>query len=314
MAKKLIIGSRGSKLAMIQSNWVKSELEKNYPDLTVEIKEIQTQGDKILDVALSKIGDKGLFVKELETELLAETIDLAVHSMKDMQTTLPDGLEIAVTTKREDLRDVVCMSKANIAAGKKSISEINTVGTSSLRRTSQLKRRYPHINFVDLRGNLGTRFKKLNEGQMDAMILAAAGVNRLGEAEFSAQVTECLDPNEILPAVGQGALAIEIASKRSDVKEIISVLNSKNDELIVKGERAFLRNLEGGCQVPIGIYSELNTDQVKYTGMVSSLDGARYLREEISGALRDAEKLGLELSKKLLNAGAKEILERIARD
>lgn len=309
---KLIIGSRASRLAMIQSRWVKAELERFYPELEVEIKEIQTQGDKILDTALSKIGDKGLFVKELENELLAGTVDLAVHSMKDLQTTLPEGLEIAVTSIREDVRDIICASKSNI---NKTIKDFKTIGTSSLRRVSQLRRKYPEIDFVDIRGNLSTRFRKLDEGQMDAIVLAAAGVKRMaadGE-DYMDRIVEYLDPLEILPAVGQGALAIEIASNRTEVKTLLEKLNSAKDSQIVAGERSFLRTLEGGCQVPIGIYSEPNGEQIKYTGMIASLDGKEYIRSDISGALADSEALGIKLAEELVKAGGLEVLKALSR-
>lgn len=305
---KLTIGSRGSKLALVQSNWVKSELERIYPELKVEIKIIQTQGDKILDVALSKIGDKGLFVKELENELLVGTIDLAVHSAKDLETKLPSDLEIACFTKREDIRDVLCFAKhKNI----KTLEEAKVIGTSSLRRVAQLKAKYPHLDFIDIRGNVDTRFKKLDDpnNDYDGIVLAAAGINRLAPSvnDFRDRISIYLEPDEILPAVGQGALAIEIASKRSEIKDLLTKLNSRADELVVKGERAFLRKLEGGCQVPVGIYSEPEGTQVKFTGLVASLDGSQIIKDEICGELDDSETLAESLAQKLLDQGAKDI-------
>lgn len=308
--EKLIIGSRDSQLALIQSNWVKDRLEQEYPDLKVEILKIKTQGDKILDVALAKIGDKGLFVKELETKLLDNSIDLAVHSMKDLPTRLPEGLEIAVTTEREDTRDVLCLSAAAQKKGINDISKAKNIGTSSLRRIAQLKNKYPHINFKDIRGNLNTRFKKLDDENetYDGIILAAAGIKRMALEE---RISDFLEPQEILPAVGQGALALEVNSSRTDVKKIIRVLNSSKDELIVKGERAFLRSLEGGCQVPIGIYSQLNDLELTYDGVIASVDGSDIIRASVTGALDEAEKLGLELAQKLLDMGAKGILDSL---
>lgn len=293
---------------------VKEQLENAHSGLEVSIKKIKTQGDKILDVALSKIGDKGLFVKELENALLDESADLAVHSMKDMMTTLPPGLEIAVTSEREDVRDVLCLSK-HASDDKKAWQNIKTIGTSSLRRVAQLKRLYPNIDFVDIRGNLNTRFKKLDDPKngLDGIILAAAGVKRMGWGD---RISVYLDPQEVLPAVGQGALAIEIKSSRDDVKKLINSLNSPQNELIVKGERSYLRTLEGGCQVPVGIYSQIIDESIsivtiKYTGIVANLDGSKYLREEIIGELKDSEELGEKLAYKLLDQGAKEILDSL---
>jgi hydroxymethylbilane synthase len=305
---KFIIGSRDSRLALIQAQLIEAELKKLYPELEIEIKKIKTQGDKILDTALSKIGDKGLFVKELEKELLDESIDLAVHSMKDLPTILPEGLEIAATSTREDVRDVVCISPKALSEGIIDISKAKIIGTSSPRRIAQLKRKYPHIKFVDIRGNLNTRFRKLDAGsistvdakqqRLDGIILAAAGIKRLGAED---RITQYLDPLEILPAIGQGALAIEIKSSRADIKKIVSKLNSPVDEVIIKGERAFLRALEGGCQKPIGIYAQLcGTDTITYTGMIADENGNNYLRASIEGNLCDAESLGTKLAAEVL--------------
>lgn len=312
MIKKIVIGSRDSKLAMVQTDWVAAELKKFYPELEIEIIKIKTQGDIILDVALSKIGDKGLFTKELENELLAGTIDLAVHSMKDLPTKLPEGLEIAATTKREDVRDVVCMSNHALARGVDHISKAGRVASSSLRRVAQLRSIYPEIDFVDMRGNLQTRFTKLDDeaNGIDAVILAAAGLNRLGLE----RITQYLDPEEILPAVGQGALGIEIKSGRHDhLREFLrKALNSETDEKIIIGERAFLRKLEGGCQVPIGIYSQLeNGRTVTFDAMVASVDGTEIVDGFVMGDINKAEALGIELAEELIDAGAKNILNNI---
>ncbi|MDA0771594.1 MAG: hydroxymethylbilane synthase [Cyanobacteria bacterium] len=306
---QLRIGTRDSKLALVQTRWVRDILLLQYPDLAIEIIEIKTQGDKILDIALSKIGDKALFTKELENELLLGTIDLAVHSMKDLPTQLPKGLEICVTSTREDIRDVVCFSGYS---GVVSLKQAKTIGTSSLRRIAQLQNKYPQINFVDIRGNLQTRFKKLNNpaNGFDGIVLAAAGLNRLGMQD---SIGEYLNPLEILPAVGQGALAIEIKSGRDDLTEFLrKSLNSPVDEAIVKAERAFLRRLEGGCQVPIGVYSTLRgfgeNALIEIVGIVASLDGSQIIRLEHSGSVTQPERLGQELAEQFLATEAKEIL------
>ena len=306
MTDKLKIGSRESKLALIQTDWVKAKLQEKYPDLEIEVIKIKTQGDKILDTALSKIGDKALFTKELENKLLDETIDLAVHSMKDLPTVLPDGLEICATSEREDVRDVVCYSKYS---GVSSLDQAKTIATSSLRRTAQLKSYFPKADFVDIRGNLQTRFQKLNDeaNAIDALILAAAGIKRLGDKDL---IDQYLDPYEVLPAVGQGALAVEIKSNRSDLKAMIR--NAVNDEITEKTiyiEREFLRTLEGGCQVPIGCYSEYSDDEFLITGLVSNLDGSEQITR--SRKSKDHLDLGKNLAQELIEAGAKDLLNSI---
>lgn len=313
MIKKLIIGSRDSKLALIQTELVRDALLETYPGLEIEILKIKTQGDKILDVALSKIGDKGLFTKELENELLAGNIDLAVHSMKDLPTNLPDGLEIACTSPREDVRDVACLSDHAKARGIESIADAQVIATSSLRRIAQLKSLYPDKEFVDIRGNLQTRFQKLNdpENKIDALILAAAGIIRLGEENW---IDEYLDPQEIFPAVGQGALGIEIKSGNPELREFLrEALNSEIDEMIIRAERSFLRVLEGGCQVPIGIYSEEDEGSLVLQGIVCSLDGTDDVAGLVGGAIEEAETLGIELAEMLLEEGAAELLKVIRR-
>lgn len=305
--KKLKIGSRESKLALIQTEWVKEKLLSKYKDLEIEIIKIKTQGDIILDVALSKIGDKALFTKELENKLLDETIDLAVHSMKDLPTNLPDGLEICATSEREDVRDVVCFSKHAKANGICSLDFAKTIATSSLRRTAQLKSYFPKAKFIDIRGNLQTRFNKLNDeaNGIDALILAAAGIKRLGE---EALIDQYLDPYEVLPAVGQGALAIEIKSSRLDLRELIRyAVNDDTTEKIIHIEREFLRTLEGGCQVPIGVYSEFQDSEFLITGLVSSLDGSEQIVRSLKS--KDHRGLGKELAYEMIESGAKDILK-----
>ncbi len=309
MIKKLTIGSRASKLALIQSYWTRDRLLEHYPELIIEIVEIKTQGDKVLDTALSKIGDKGLFTKELEQELLAGNIDLAVHSMKDLPTVLPEGLEIAVTTEREDCRDVICF-----APHISSMDQVQILATSSLRRVAQIKNLYPNISCVDMRGNLQTRFNKLDDpnNKIDAMVLAAAGVKRLG---LENRISLELNPEQCLPAVGQGALAIEIYSGNDTLRSFLrKALNDKVVELMVQAERSFLRALEGGCQVPIAAYSQvIPNNHLKLTGLVASLDGAVIIKESIQGELSRAEVLGLELAQKLIARGANELLAAVRR-
>jgi hydroxymethylbilane synthase len=309
MIEKLKIGSRESKLALIQTNWVKDRLQAKYPDLEIEIIKIKTQGDKILDTALSKIGDKALFTKELENKLLDESIDLAVHSMKDLPTCLPEGLAICATSEREDVRDVVCFSEHAKEAGRSSLEKAQTIATSSLRRIAQLKSYFPNKNFVDIRGNLQTRFKKLNDeaNGIDALILAAAGIKRLGDETL---IDEYLDPYEVLPAVGQGALAVEIKAERMDLRKLIR--DAINDDLTEKTiiiEREFLKTLEGGCQVPIGCYSEYSDDEFLITGLVSNLDGSEQITR--SRKASDHRGLGKELAFELIEAGANDILKAI---
>lgn len=311
MIKTLTIGTRDSKLALIQSHWVRDRLLKTYPNLEIKIIEIKTQGDKILDTALSKIGDKGLFTKELETELLAGTIDLAVHSIKDLPTKLPMGLELAAITEREDVRDVLCIAKHALERGLDDITKLKKIASSSLRRVAQIKNLYPQIKFVDMRGNLLTRFAKLDDknNNIDALILAAAGVKRLG---LESRINQYLNPEEILPAVGQGALGIEIKSNKPELKNFLrQALNSEIDEKIILIERAFLRELEGGCQIPIGIYSKEKTGQLVLNGIVASLDGKKIINGFISGSINEAETLGTKLALNLIEMGAKEILEGI---
>ena len=306
MTDKLKIGSRESKLALIQTDWVKAKLQEKYPDLEIEVIKIKTQGDKILDTALSKIGDKALFTKELENKLLDETIDLAVHSMKDLPTVLPEGLEICATSEREDVRDVVCYSKYS---GVSSLDQAKTIATSSLRRTAQLKSYFPKAEFIDIRGNLQTRFKKLNDeaNGIDALILAAAGIKRLGDKDL---IDQYLDPYEVLPAVGQGALAVEIKSNRGELREMIrNAVNDKITEKTIYIEREFLRSLEGGCQVPIGCYSEYSDGEFLITGLVSNLDGSEQITR--SRKSKDHLDLGKNLAQELIEAGAKDLLNSI---
>ena len=305
---KLKIASRRSKLAMVQTYWVKEQLEKKIPNLEVNIEAMATQGDKILDVALAKIGDKGLFTKELEAQMLVGQADIAVHSLKDLPTILPTGLELGCITKREDPADALVVSKKNECYKLESLPTGSIVGTSSLRRLAQLRNKFPHLNFKDIRGNVITRIEKLDSGEFDCIILAAAGLKRLG---FEARIHQII-PNEIsLHAVGQGALGIECKSDDKKVLEIINVLEDKPTSQRCLAERAFLRELEGGCQVPIGVNSSIQDNQLHLTGMVASIDGERLIKDKSIGNIDHPEEVGKKLAEKLKLQGADEILSEI---
>ncbi len=304
MKPNYIIGSRGSELALWQTHHVKATLEKHFPDLKIEVKIIKTTGDKLLDVALAKIGDKGLFTKQIETALLSKEIDLAVHSLKDLQTVQPENLIIGAVSKRELPNDVLISKKY------RSIDELPEgakVATGSLRRKSQLLHYRPDLRIFEIRGNVPTRLAKFEESDLDAMILAYAGVHRL---KLDAHIAEIIPFETMLPAVGQGAMAIEIREEDQDLKEILKVLNDAETEICVNAERAFLRSLEGGCQVPIGANAVLNDDKIYLEGMVGNLNGTINWREKIVGAKDDAENLGEILADILIRKGANELLEK----
>jgi len=305
---KLKIASRRSKLAMVQTLWVKDQLERNIPNLEVSIEAMATQGDKILDVALAKIGDKGLFTKELEAQMLVGHADIAVHSLKDLPTNLPNGLKLGCITKRDVPADALVVSKKNYCYKLETLPEGSIVGTSSLRRLAQLRNKYPHLVFKDIRGNVITRIEKLDAGEFDCIILAAAGLKRLG---FESRIHQII-PSEIsLHAVGQGALGIECKSDDKKVLEIITVLEDKPTSQRCIAERAFLRELEGGCQVPIGVNSNIDNGLLYLTGMVASLDGERLIKDQVIGNINDPELVGIELAKKLKLQGADKILSEI---
>ena len=306
MKQKIIIGSRGSELALWQANFVKHEIEKKNKNVKVEINIIKTKGDKILDVALSKIGDKSLFTKELEIELIERRIDLAVHSLKDLQTKLPKELKLAVVTKRHDVEDVLIARKKGMTISK--LPENAKVATGSLRRRSQLLHLRPDINVFDLRGNVPSRINKFLESNWDAIILARAGVERLKLKKY---ISSYIPIDEILPAVGQGALGIEIHTNNKVVEEIIRSLHHEDTYKAVLSERALLKALEGGCQVPIGAFSEVKSSGLYLDAMVGSLDGTITYRKKLRGSKNDPEKLGIQLAKDLLKAGAKEILKEV---
>ena len=299
------IGSRSSKLAMAQAQLIRGGLKAFHPDLDLEIRTIKTTGDKILDVALSKIGDKGLFTKEIEEALSRREIDLAVHSMKDLPTQLPEGLKIAAVTKREDARDAL-VSKQGFTL--KTLPKGSKVGTSSLRRRSQLLHMKSDLNVLDLRGNLDTRIMKLERGLYDAVILAYAGIKRLGlELKLSVIPLE-----EMLPQAGQGALGIEIRGDNRETDDLVKVLDDPDSHLSVDAERALLSGLEGGCQVPIGVFACVRDSGISIKAGVFSLNGKVAVRDEIAGSKQDAKNLGGQLAGRFLkDKAARQILDEI---
>lgn len=300
----LRVGTRGSKLALAQTDWVISKLKSLYPNLEVEKVIIKTTGDKILDSPLSKIGGKGLFVKEIEEALLQGKIDFAVHSMKDVPSQIPKGLEVSIIPERESPFDV-WVSKFD---GIMSLPTSAKVGTSSLRRSVQIKRLRKDLEVLTLRGNVDTRLRKLNEGLYDGIILAEAGLKRLGiKVEYKRFSLE-----EMIPAVGQGALGIEIRSEDKELKEILlKALHSPETALCVAAERAFLRIMEGGCQVPLGAYAYLKDGELFIIGFISDLQAERFYREAMQGPSHEANKLGEALAKRLLDLGGRDILKEL---
>ncbi|MEB3308159.1 MAG: hydroxymethylbilane synthase [Cyanobacteriota bacterium] len=312
MANSLRIASRRSQLAMVQTHWVRDELARAHANLDITIEAMATQGDKILDVALAKIGDKGLFTKELEAQMLVGQADIAVHSLKDLPTRLPDGLMLGCITEREDPADALVVHQNHQDKTLATLPEGAVVGTSSLRRLAQLRHHFPHLSFKDVRGNVITRLEKLDAGEFDCLILAAAGLERLN---LGARIHELIDPSISLHAVGQGALGIECRMGDAAVLEQIKVLEHPPTTQRCLAERAFLRQLEGGCQVPIGVnscFEEVNgRSELVLTGMVASLDGLRLIRDQARGPQEDPEALGTALALRLREQGAGEILEDI---
>ena len=302
---KIIIGSRGSQLALWQANWVKSQLENLHGNADISIRVITTSGDKIKDVPLSKIGGKGLFVKEIEEALLAKEIDLAVHSMKDVPIEIPSQLEISIITKRENPLDALISKNGKKLAD---LPQGATIGTSSLRRSSQLLNYRNDFKVHPLRGNVDTRLKKVEEGKYDAILLASAGLNRLG---WSNRITEEISHEIIIPAMGQGALGIETRLGDSKTYNFISSLNHEQTNYEVSAERALVGKLDGGCQVPIGAYAKTEDNLITLKGLVSSLDGKIIHKSEIVGPIDDAINIGQDLGEELLKMGANEILEKL---
>lgn len=306
MNNKIIIGTRGSELALWQTNFVKELIQKKFPSIEVEIKIVKTKGDKILDVPLAKIGDKGLFTKELEEKLISGEIDLAVHSLKDLETKIDNRLVIGAITKRHKVNDVLIARKKGVTL--KNLSSNAKIGTGSLRRKAQLLHINPNFKIFDLRGNVPTRIQKFFDSDWDAIILARAGVERLNLTKF---ISSIIPSSIILPAVGQGALGIECRRDDKELIRILSEINHKKTELETRAERSFLRSLEGGCQVPIGCLAKIQNDELTIEGKILSLDGSISFHQKISGSIKNPEKLGEKLAKNLLKAGAKEIIDEI---
>jgi hydroxymethylbilane synthase len=309
--RKIVIATRGSKLALWQAEWIKSQLKEIDPEFEIELNKIKTTGDKILDVPLAQVGGKGLFVKEIEEAMLRGEADLAVHSMKDVPTELPDGLHLSTITKREDPRDAFITAAVSGEKKIKSFLDLPkgaTVGTSSLRRICQLLNKRPDLKITQLRGNVDTRLRKLDEGEFDAIILATAGVKRLGHED---RITEKMPVDISLPAIGQGAVGIECRKDDEFINGLLKKLDHEETSICVRAERAFLKKLEGGCQVPIAAYAQLIDGKVVMNGLVGSVDGKTLIKDSIEGRPEEAESLGTALAEKLLAKGAKEILDEV---
>jgi len=302
----IVLGSRGSELALWQSNFIKKELEKNNKHISVEIRIIKTQGDKILDVALSRIGDKSLFTKELEIELLNRSIDIAVHSLKDLQTNIPEGLLLGAVSKRHTVEDVLIARKKGTTIY--NIRENAVIATGSLRRMSQLLHIRPDIKIEEIRGNVPSRIEKFLKSKWDGIILARAGVERLRLNKF---ISSVINKEVIIPAVSQGALGVEVHEDNKLVREILKTLHDDDTYSAVLAERELLRTLEGGCQVPIGAYAEIKPNGLYLDAYVGTIDGSLAFRSKLRGGKSNPEKLGNKLAKNLLRAGAKEILDDI---
>jgi hydroxymethylbilane synthase len=305
MKKNIKIGTRGSQLALYQAKRVKATLENIFPDLQVELEIIKTKGDKILDVALSKIGDKGLFTKEIENALIDGSVDIAVHSLKDLPTKLPEGLKLGAVLERGEFRDAL------VSRNRKKLSELkagDVVATSSLRRIAGLLKINNQIIIKDIRGNVNSRLQKMEDGYCDAMIMAAAGLQRLGLEKY---ITEIIDPEVIMPAVSQGAIAIETREIDPEIDVLMAKLNHAATWDTIVAERAFLAHLEGGCQVPLGCYSKVENGIIHISGFVASVDGMQYIRETISGEIAKGAEIGIQLGEKMLEKGALEILNKI---
>ncbi len=306
--KEIRIGTRGSALALWQANWLRGRLESMHPGTGVSLVRIKTTGDKVLDAPLAKIGGKGLFVKEIEEALLKGRVDIAVHSMKDVPTEIPRGLHLCAYPEREDPRDAFVSRGGAALSG---LPEGSRVGTSSLRRQAQLRALRPGLLCETLRGNLDTRMRRLAEGAFDAVIVALAGLRRLG---LEARATEVLDPTVFLPAIGQGSLAIESREQDARVNEMLSALDHRPTRIAVTAERGFLKRLEGGCQVPIAAHGVLDGTRLTLTGLVAGVDGALVVKDQVRGDVPDegaAEQLGVRLADRLLSAGAREILSAV---
>lgn len=305
MRTLLRIGTRASLLAVTQSTWVKNQIEQAHPGTRVELVKITTKGDRILDVPLAKVGGKGLFVKEIEEALMDGRVDLAVHSLKDMPADIPAGLCIGPIPERENPHDVL-ISKSGLPLAQ--LPNGARIGTSSLRRAAQLFHQRPDITILPLRGNLDTRIRKLETEDIDAIVLAAAGLKRLN---LGNKITEYLDSSIMLPAAGQGALCMELRKDDARTAAAVAGLNHPETQAVVRGERAFLNRLEGGCQVPIAAHGNIINDDFSLQGLVANLDGSVIIRDRFSGPAAESEKIGITLAERLLSMGAKEILDEL---
>lgn len=308
MPRSLVIGSRGSKLALWQSEQARAHLQTLHPDVDIRIEIIKTTGDVKTD-PLTIIGGKGVFTKELEDALLDQRVDLAVHSLKDLPTVLPDGLIIGAICEREDPRDALVLNRKleSDNASLENLPHGAVVGTSSQRRLAQLKHLRQDVLIKDLRGNVDTRLRKLDEGQYDALILASAGLRRLG---FAGRISAAIPTAEMLPAVGQGAVAIEIRRDDKFTGEVVSKLNHSETQMACLAERALLRELGGGCQFPIAAHAAIVHEELSLEGLVASPDGAKILRQQVAGPIANAEALGAQLAQRLIERGANTLLER----
>ncbi|MCX8730161.1 hydroxymethylbilane synthase [Gilliamella sp. B2969] len=302
---KIRIATRRSPLALWQANFVKQNLLLAHKNLTVELIPMMTQGDIILDSPLAKIGGKGLFVKQLEQAILTNQADIAVHSIKDIPAQFPEGLTLATICQRDDVRDAFI---SNHYSNLDELPNGAIVGTSSLRRQCQLRANYPHLQIKDLRGNVGTRLAKLDNQEYDAIILASVGLKRL---DLQDRIKQYIDISSILPAVGQGAIGIETRANDKPLLDILSVLDDKNSRICIQAERAMNKALQGGCQVPIACYSQLNNDILSLQGLVGSIDGSKIIKATVEGSINDPEKLGQTLAEHLLEQGAKSILQEL---
>ena len=304
-SKIIRIGTRGSKLALWQANLIAMAMESKYPDLEVELVLVTTKGDKILDSPLSKIGGKGLFTKELEVQMLEGEIDLAVHSLKDVPTELPPEFTLAAVVKRAEPFDAFVSNKY------KSFADLPynaKIGTSSLRRRAQILTIRPDLHIDDLRGNVDTRLKRLDKGDFDGIILAAAGLKRLGHER---RITEILPTSLMLPAVGQGAIAIETLTTNDKLIDMLRFLDDVDTRIATDTERAFLKVVEGGCQVPVGVFAEVSDNKITVEALIASLDGQMVIRDKLIGSVEDSVALGEDLANKLLNNGGREILSAV---
>ena len=296
------IGTRGSQLALWQAQFVANEIQKNFPDLEIELVKISTKGDRILNSPLSKIGGKGLFTKEIESQILSGQIDLAVHSLKDLPTKIPDGLSIGAITRREDPRDCLVSKFKSL----ENLPPKSRIGTSSLRRRAQILNLRPDLIVEDLRGNVQTRLSKLDS--LDGIILAVAGLTRL---ELADRITEIFSTDRFLPAVGQGALAIEIRSNDSETRKIVETLNHEKTSIETQAERSFLDVIGGSCQIPVGVFAKIFGDQIEIDALISSIDGKKFVRDRVIGNKKNSREIGSSLADKLLLAGGSEILREI---